>query len=157
VAVDPTNASILYVADSLNHRIAKVDLSTTPVSVTTYAGTPLVAGQIDAPRLLARFNTPTSVSVRATGELSLTHNGPPGAVREIELDTGLVSTLPASPAVNQPLVVRVDSHGDLLIAQNSTKTVHKLSKTTGAYTQIGPSFGATLNTWIWLDVDRVGT
>ena len=157
VAVDPTNASILYVADSLNHRIAKVDLSTTPVSVTTYAGTPLVAGQIDGPRLLARFNMPTSVSFGATGDLYVTDNGPPGAVREIEPDTGLVSTLPASPAVNQPLVVRVDSHGDLLIAQNSTKTVHKLSKTTGAYTQIGPSFGATLNTWIWLDVDRVGT
>jgi len=157
LAVDPTNANILYVADSLNHRIAKVDLSTTPVSVTTYAGTPHVAGEIDGPRLQARFNMPTSVSFGATGDLYVVDNGPPGAVREIEPDTDLVSTLAAFPAVNQPLVVRVDSHGDLVIAQSSTKTVHKLSKTTGAYTQIGPSFGATLNTWIWLDVDRVGT
>lgn len=157
LAVDPTNASILYVADSLNHRIAKVDLSTTPVSVTTYAGTPHVAGQVDGPRLQARFNMPTSVAFGATGDLYVTDNGRPGAVREIEPDTGLVSTLPASPAVNQPLVVRVDPQGDFVIAQSSTKTVHRLSKTTGAYTQLGPSFGATLDSWIWLDVDRAGT
>ena len=157
LAVDPANASVLYVADSLNHRIARVDLSATPVSVTTHAGTPLVSGHVDGPRLLSQFNMPTSVAFAANGDLYVADNGSPGAVREIEAGTGLVGTLPASPGVSQPMVVRVDPQGDLVIAQSSTKTVHRLSKATGAYTQLGLSFGSTLDTWIWLDVDRAGT
>jgi sugar lactone lactonase YvrE len=70
VAIDPRNHDILYVADSLHHRIARVDTSTTPATITTYVGS--LTGQNgyqDGVGTQALFNEPVSLVMTNTGIL----------------------------------------------------------------------------------------
>jgi hypothetical protein len=63
---DFVDSSILYVADTGNHRIARIDLRVTPPKITTLAGGPrappdTARGYVDGPGLTAKFNEPYSV------------------------------------------------------------------------------------------------
>jgi len=64
VAVD-ASSSILYVADTANHRIRSVDLGTGAVKTT--AGS--VPGDLDGPGLTARFLYPTGIAVAPDGHI----------------------------------------------------------------------------------------
>jgi sugar lactone lactonase YvrE len=50
----------IYVADTLNHCIRRIDAQGT---VTTYAGSPATPGHLDGPRATARFGLPTGLAV----------------------------------------------------------------------------------------------
>lgn len=89
LALVPASAS-LYVADSGNHCIRKIDLNT--YAVTTYAGDGLGAfGFVDGPSNTARFNSPGAVAVDDWGNVYVADSGN-HRIRKIST-SGVVSTL----------------------------------------------------------------
>ena len=87
-------ASTLYVADSGNHTIRKIDLGTTPATVTTIAGTAGIAGSADgAGTVSAKFNTPFGLALDAANGILYVSDQNFTKVRKIVLATGVVSTL----------------------------------------------------------------
>jgi sugar lactone lactonase YvrE len=93
IVSDPSNRDVLYVADSLNHTIRKIVISTT--TVTTPYGAAGVAGAIDANGTSARFNYPTGLTIDSSGNLYVTDQNFT-KVRKINTSTGDVTTLSAS-------------------------------------------------------------
>jgi hypothetical protein len=89
IATDGTN---LFVADSGNHLIRKVVISSGVV--TTFAGTAGVAGSIDGTGNAAKFNTPTGLTMDNTGNLYVTDQMY-SKIRKIT-STGVVTTLSAT-------------------------------------------------------------
>lgn len=99
LAVDPTNRDIIYIADTFNHRIAKIDFTGSRESfvakgtgspvATTYVGG--VAGYVDGPIASARFNHPTSLVIdRGVMWIADRENC---ALRKLDMATGVVSTV----------------------------------------------------------------
>ena len=91
----PTNAVSdginLYVADSANHTIRKMLISTGAVS--TFAGRVGVSGAADGTASLATFNNPTGITIDSTNtNLFVTDTGN-NKVRQIVISTGVVSSL----------------------------------------------------------------
>ena len=79
----------LYVADSSNHAIRKVVVSTGVV--TTVAGTLRMSGSADGTGAAVRFNTPTGVALDAAGNLYASDSFN-SAVRKVDLASGTVTT-----------------------------------------------------------------
>lgn len=142
------SGDFLYIADSANHRVRKVVLSTGVIS--TYAGLPLGAGggatggdggQAD----LAQLASPAGVAVDAAGNLFIAdtaHN----LVRKVTLSTGIIATVAGTPDVsgfsgdggqataaklNNPGAVAVDGSGNLLVADTVNHRVRRVDATTG--------------------------
>lgn len=98
LSVVQDGAGNLYVADSQNHTIRKIVISTG--AVTTFAGAAGVSGTTDVPNTPtnARFNTPSGIAIDGNGNLyvadTLNH-----AIRKIVISTGAVTTVAGSPGV----------------------------------------------------------
>lgn len=84
------SAGNLYVADSGNHTIRKIELGTG--SVTTIAGVARSTGTDDGTGIVARFNVPTAVALDGAGNL-LVADRKNQRIRKIELATSCVTTL----------------------------------------------------------------
>jgi sugar lactone lactonase YvrE len=130
LAID--TSSNLYVADTNNHTIRKVVLSTKVV--TTVAGLAGNSGSADGIRSLARFNYPSDVAVDAGGDLFVadTENH---TIRMI-LPSGLVSTLAglaganggadgtgSAARFNSPSAVAVDLSDNVYVADTDNDTI----------------------------------
>ena len=91
-------ANTLYVADANNHAIRKIDLSTTPATVTTIAGTAGTAnyGSADGTGAAAKFNTPLGLALDATNGILYVSDQNYTKVRKVVLSTGAVTTLSAT-------------------------------------------------------------
>jgi uncharacterized repeat protein (TIGR03803 family) len=122
----------LFVADTNNQIIRKVDLSTG--AVTTVAGLAGASGSVDAPGSLARFFYPSAVAVDGAGNLYVadTDNN---IIRQIT-PAGVVSTIAGQPGAggsvdgvgtvarfNHPSGIAADSSGNLYIADTDNQTV----------------------------------
>src|SRR6185369_7815038 len=79
----------VYVADSLNHVIRKIELSTG--EVTTPFGTAGMYGALDGVGTQARFTQPLDVLYEDPGVLYVADSGN-GAIRRIDLSSGMVTT-----------------------------------------------------------------
>ncbi len=90
MAVDASGT--LYVSDTNNHTIRKI---TSAGVVTTVAGLPGVAGNVDGPASLARFYSPGGIVVDSTGTLIVADRNN-YTLRKIS-SSGEVSTLAGSP------------------------------------------------------------
>lgn len=86
-----TDGQNLYVADTNNHTVRKIDLANQRVS--TIAGTPGASGAVDGVGWGARFNHPTSVSVSADGTRLFVADKDNVTVRAVDLATRQVTTL----------------------------------------------------------------
>ena len=148
VAVDSTGN--LYIADTGNHRIRKVDSTGT---ITTFAGTGEYGFDGDGGSASqARLTLPTGVGVDSTGNLYIADTGN-HSIRKVD-STGTITTIagmgelgfggdggPAMMAhLFTPFDVAVDSTGNLYIADNSNHRIRKVDST-GTITTIAGTGG----------------
>lgn len=158
IAVDVRDPKIMYVADTYNDRIAKVDLRTGTIS--TFAGVPGTEGIKDGPALQATFHYPSSVETMPDGTIYVTQfgnedakEGPIGeeaGIRKIS-PSGIVTTVSREQV---PFVIRRTSKGKLIVGHKTTGTIAELDPVTlkrRVITELKTS------TWNWLSVDRWGT
>ena len=146
VAVDGTGN--LYIADSFNRRIRKVDSSAT---ITTIAGTGEFGfGGDGGPATEARLRSPTGVAVDGAGNLYIADTSN-NRIRKVD-STGTITTVagsgergfsgdgdPATEAqLNYPRGVAVDGAGNLYIADASNHRIRKVDST-GTITTIAGS------------------
>ena len=144
LAIDAANN--LYVADSSNHTIRKI----TPTGVvSTVAGLALTPGITDGTGNSARFNTPLGVTADAAGTLYVadTLNS---IVRKIT-PAGTVTTLAGSATgisgnadgagnaarFYSPYGIKLDTSGDVYVADTSNTTVRKITPSGSVSTVVG--------------------
>ena len=146
VAVD--GSGNVYIADTGNHRIRKVDAATGTIS--TLAGT-TEAGD-GGPATSAQLFQLRSVAVDGTGHVYIAdirnHS-----IRRVDAFTGTISTLagtgirgdsgdggPASKAqLSEPEAVAVDGTGNLYIADSANQRIRRVDATTGTISTIAGS------------------
>ncbi len=172
VVVD--EAGNLYIADSTNHRIRKVDSTGT---ITTIAGTGESGFDGDGgPAAAAQLSAPTGVAVDGAGNLYIadTENQ---RIRKVD-STGPITTIagtgergdggPAAEAqLSDPIGVAVDGAGNLYIAERDNQRIRKVDST-GTITTIagtgelsfggdsGPATEAQLSAPTGVAVDGAG-
>jgi len=171
VAIDSQN---LYVVDSVNERVRRVDLATGVI--TTFAGTGVAGfGGDGGPATAAQLNTPRFLAV-ASGYLYISDSSN-HRVRRVDLATGTISTSagtgvagfsgdggPATAAqLNQPRFLAVDSRN--LYVSDASLRVRRVDLATGTITTFagtgaagfsgdsGPATAAQLNLPLGLAVD----
>jgi sugar lactone lactonase YvrE len=140
----------LYIADTENHLLRKMDLAS--ANVTTISGQG--PGTTDGPIRDALFREPEGLALDAAGNLFIgdTDNN---TVRKLTLASGTVTTLAGSPGVSgdtegvgaaalftKPRAVGVDGSGHLYVADTSNNRVCKVATDTGAVSTMA-AFQAT--------------
>jgi hypothetical protein len=133
----------LYVADTNNHTIRKVVLST--ASVTTVAGTAGNPGSADGSGSSAQFDFPSGVAVDSVGNVYVadTENN---TIREI-LPSGVVATSAGlagysgcadgrgvAARFDSPSAVAVDSSGNVYVTDTDNFTIRELKTSNGIVT-----------------------
>lgn len=170
-----------YVADALNHRIAKV---TEDGEITTYAGVPGVAGFQDGFASLARFNRPTSLTMAPDGTMYVA-DWWNNRIRMISPDGQQVTSL-GVPATNPPaygsvpayqtartlymkngalsqatwlypFCIRIDSQGRLLVKERSFASIRRIDLTAQTVTLMYTNATSAASEWQWLAVNVDGT
>jgi sugar lactone lactonase YvrE len=102
------DSTIVLVADTDNHVIRRIDLTTR--AVTTIAGSPGQPGSVDGVGAAARFNQPARVAIARGNAFALVADFATRAIRRIDLLTGAVTTVatlddpPPGPALANGLV-----------------------------------------------------
>ena len=92
ITTDGTN---LYVADTFNHTIRKMDVSASGVPVTTFAGTAPILGTANGTGAVARFTAPFAI-VRNGTDLYVADTAN-NAIRKIDI-SGVVTTIAGNAA-----------------------------------------------------------
>ena len=153
LAIDGGNN--LYVADTNNHAIRKVALSTGVV--TTVAGLAGSSGSVDGSGSVARFSFPSGVAVDSAGTLYVadTENH---TIRTIP-PSGLVSTLAglagssgsadgtgSAARFDSPTDVAVDLSGNVYVADTDNFTIRKIVSSTGAVSTVAGLAGTSGST-----------
>jgi hypothetical protein len=144
-----TDGTSLYVADTLNHTIRKIVISTGVV--TTLAGTALTSGTTDGTGTAARFYSPYDITTDGTNlYVSDTLNQ---TIRKIVISTGVVTTLAGIPGsvgsldgtgtaarFHEPIGITTDGT-NLYVADWVNHTIRKLVISTSAVTTLAGSAG----------------
>lgn len=132
----------LYIADTHNNRICRLDLATGVVS--TIAGATAGFSGDNGPAIDARLNHPTALAVDAAGDLFIadTQNF---RIRKIAAATGAITTVagngtqgfsgdngPATlAAIDSPTGLAVDAAGDLYLSDTHNHRIRKVTAATG--------------------------
>lgn len=142
----------LYIADSSNNRIRKVDLKTG--IITTVAGNGVIAFSGDGGLATdASFNFPTQVNVDITGNLYIVDNNldfsANGRIRRVDIKTGIINTvagngtfrfngdnIPALSAGIDPFDVEIDRAGNIFFVDLSNNRVRRVDAKTGMITTV---------------------
>ncbi|NBP66149.1 MAG: hypothetical protein EBU66_16025 [Bacteroidetes bacterium] len=144
-AIASDTSGNLYVADSNNHVIRKIVISTGVVS--TLAGT--WAGYTDGSGNVAQFNNPYDVALDTSGNLYVADTGN-NRIRKIVISTGVVSTLAGTgsqgyadtgyygnPATfRDPQGIAYDNAGNLYVADTGNHIIRKIVISTGEVTTL---------------------
>jgi sugar lactone lactonase YvrE len=144
-AITLDSASNLYIADTQNHRIRKVD--TTGI-ITTIAGngTQGFSGDSD-PATSASIDSPNGLAADATNlYLADTHNH---RIRKINLTTGIITTIAGTGLLGYngdgnantanlalPHGLTLDASGNLYLADTANHRIRRIDAATGAITTI---------------------
>ena len=155
-------AGNLFVADTINHTIRTIVISTG--TVTTFAGTAGFSGNGDGTGTAAQFNYPCDVTSDGAGNLFVADWGN-CAIRRIVLLTGAVTTLAGGDVnhcgntdgtgtaarFNGPSGVASDGSGNLFVADFNNHTIRKVVVATATVT----TFAGSAN--LLGGVDGIGT
>lgn len=154
VAVDAVGN--LYIADTNNFRVRKVDTSGI---ITTLAGTGAIAYSGDGgPAINASFTEPTAVALDAAGNVYVADRGSANVVRKIDR-AGIITTVAGNgtvgfsgdggPAINAQFSdlrgVTVDSTGNLYLADYGNHRVRKVDTSNIVTTVAGNGSNAPNN------------
>ncbi len=149
LALDAAHGA-LYIADTDNNMIRKLDLATDTVS--TVAGS-TTSGSTDGSLSAARFWQPYGVAVSVDGTKLYVADTGNNAIRLIDLNAGTVSTLAggtlgssdgvgAAAEFNQPVGMALSTdQATLYISDYSNHTIRALTLATGAVTTIAGQAG----------------
>lgn len=134
-------AGSLYIADTANNRVRKVDLSTKTITTVAGIGTPGYTGD-NGPAFSAQLNLPASVALDPAGNLLIADRGNL-VVRRVS--GGTISTIAGNgkPLFNaetgtalgisiDPSRVQVDTNGNIFISDSGNDRVRKLTVQTPA-------------------------
>jgi sugar lactone lactonase YvrE len=167
LALDTANN--LYIADSANHRIRKLNLSTGQITTIAGNGTQGFSGD-NGPAITASIDSPTGLALDTANNLYLadTHNH---RIRRIDSSTGLITTIAGTgtqgfsgetaQATNATLALphglTIDASGNLYVADTSNHRIRRIDSSTGLITTVagtgtqgfsgdnGPAIAATLD------------
>jgi sugar lactone lactonase YvrE len=167
----------LYIADTSNQRIRRVDRRTHIISTVAGNGTAGFAGD-GGPATSAQLNNPNGVHFDAFGNLYIADTGN-DRVRRVDGRTGIISTIAGNgtggdggPAVDAQLGLvfdmAFDLEGNLFISDRGPNTVRRVDHRTGIITTVagngtggyagdgGPATEAELGDPVGLAFDWVG-
>lgn len=135
-----TDGSNLYVADTANHTIRKVVISSG--AVTTLAGLALTSGSADGTGVAARFSYPSGITT--DGNVLYVADAGNHTIRKIDITSGAVTTLAGSPGLsgisdgtgsvarfNSPSSITTDGN-NLYVADTVNHTLRKITPLSGA-------------------------
>lgn len=160
--VPATNASIflpfgiavdgkgnLYIADSSNNRIRRVDATTQ--NITTYAGNGVTGSQGDGGvATSASLSNATALALDPAGNLFISDSGN-NVIRRVDAFTGIITTyagtlgshgysgdglLATSATFNSPNGIGFDSNGNLYVADTGNHAIRFISVSTGIITTV---------------------
>ncbi len=138
----------LYIADTGNHRIRKLNLTTSLITTIAGNGSQGYSGD-HGPATSAAIDSPTGIALDASSNLYLadTHNH---RVREINANTGVITTIAgtgspgysgdttAATSANLALPhgLTSDSAGNLYLADTANHRIRRIDATTGVITTV---------------------
>jgi sugar lactone lactonase YvrE len=151
VSID--GAGNLYIADTSNNRVRRIDVETG--TITTVAGNGQQGyGGDSGPATNAALNQPTGILADPHGNLYIADTGN-GIVRLVNIETGIITTVvgipnitPFDPAkrgdggpplqaeLDAPAALALDVSGNLYIADSRNNRVRKVSQITGTITTV---------------------
>jgi len=145
LALDTANN--LYVADTHNHRIRKLNLTTG--IITTIAGTTPGFSGDNALATAAQLDLPTALALDTAGNLYLADTGN-HRIRKIAATTGIITTiagtdtqgfsgdtgLATSATIDSPTGLTLDSANNLYLADTHNHRIRKITATSGIITTI---------------------
>lgn len=178
-AVSADGNGNLYISDTRNNRIRKVDGTGI---ITTLAGD----GRQDfsgdnGPAASASLNVPRGITLSGAGQLYVADRNN-NRIRRVDLRSGLITTVagsarqdasgdngPATDAgLNRPEAVAVDGAGNLLIADNGNHRIRRVDAMSGTITTVagngqsgfsgdnGPATAARIESPVGIKVDAAG-
>ncbi len=154
------SAGNLYIADSANNRIRRVDAKTGVISTVAGAGAACATATLPCgdggPALAALLNGPQGVRVDATGDLYILDKGD-HAVRKIVASTGIISTVAGvlgsagytgdkgaatAAKLNGPRGMYLANNNDLYISDSGNAVVRRVDGSSGVITTVAGSGSA---------------
>ncbi len=136
IAIDSANN--LYIADTQNHRIRRLNLTTGIITTIAGNGTQGFSGDSGS-AANASIDSPTGLAVDSTSlYLADTHNH---RIRKIDLATGIITTIAGNGTPNAanlalPHGLTLDATGNLYLADTANQRIRRIDATTGAITTI---------------------
>ena len=146
VAVDQEGN--FYIADTINHRLRRVDAATG--IITTVAGTGVSGFTGDGVAATAtRLNNPTGIAVDAAGNIFFSDRNNQ-RVRRVDASTGIITTVAgigtvgfsgdggsaASAQLTTPEGIALDADGNLFIADSNNHRVRRVDALTGTISTV---------------------
>jgi DNA-binding beta-propeller fold protein YncE len=121
IVLDPAKR-VLYIADTDNHTFRQLSLDTH--QVTTIAGVPTVAGDVDGPAAMAQMNRPSAIVLDATATVIYFIERGSKFVRRLDLSAKTVTTLqPMQPLPDFPYGIVLAGSGLLVTVADRVLTV----------------------------------
>lgn len=137
----------IYIADTENHRIRKIDINCGIIS--TIAGNGTIGFSDDMPAINAMLNYPTDVAVDTAGNIFIADNQN-HRIRKVSSITGEITTiagtgvagynsetLAINATLNSPEAIAVDLEGNIYIADDLNSLLRKIDAITGEISTIG--------------------
>jgi uncharacterized protein (TIGR03437 family) len=164
IAVD--SIGNVFLADTVNHRIRKIDRATGTISTVAGAGGYSYSGD-GGPATSAKLNHPQAVAVDAAGNLFIADRFN-SRIRKVTAATGVISTVAGADNLSAPSAVALDTSGNLFIADTHHHQILRVDAATGAVTKVagnksigysgdgGPATSATLSYPYGVAVDASG-
>jgi trimeric autotransporter adhesin len=160
----------LFIADSANHRIRRVDASTGIITTVAGNGTTGVGGD-GGQAINAGLREPLGVAVDAQGNLAISHGAFDNRrLRRVNAATGVISTVAGLTRTLGP--VAVDAAGHLFVAEGDQRMpelqqrIRRVDAVTGTVSTVagggsgadgGPALGASLTSPWGLGFDASGS
>ena len=146
--VNDYNFAITYIADTGNHTIRRLVLTTSgTITIGTLAGSPGSSGSSDGTGSAARFNSPYGISVDRSGNVYVADTSnhtirkitPGGTVTTLAGSPGLlgfVNGIGAAARFNRPMGITVDGSGTVYVSEPNNHSIRRISPN-GAVSTIG--------------------